>query len=349
LVPNAWLTNGRIETLNSHIDVPDIDEASAKLGELSIGSNHQNGTELRRIASTSVLHWVDNKEHTVSSLYDVILLNWVAPLPLEVPVRIRQHKERLARRVAAEVMLASSRMSNANDSSHLQSVPNQQNGVALPALPSAPQDETGLPPTSQWSSQLPVMPSASVLPSSQPPSSPFISEFSASNAALDPLARLRKHLSVRDDADTVIPKNIAQFLSHWQLGVNPRDYDWEATERAARPPDAGDETSQAEREKERRRKERREKRQRREDELMRAKTVTQPSFPRSSPGPTLGDVPSSSQVASQMPSQAPHPSHVFGGHGGFGSMVPLSQVEPGRFGGRPDKKKKKGKGRISGF
>ena len=343
------LTDGRSESLRSHIIVLDVDDASAKLNELSIEGSKRDDIELRRIVSASALHWIDNGEPTISSLYDAVLLHWIAPLPLEVPVQLRQHKERLARRIAAEVMLASFRISYAGDMSHLRSAPSQDNEIVLPILPSASQEGSELPSAPQWSSQFPAMPSSSAIPSSQPPSSPLISDFTPPAAAFDPLLRLRRHLAVQEDSpDTAVPQGVTRLLSPWQLGADPHEYNWDTTESALKPSTETDKISYAERERERRRKERRERRQRRENELMRAKTVTQPSYPRSSPGPMLGDVPSSSQAITQVSSQV-HSGHGFGGPGGFVSMMPLSQVEPGRFGGRPDKKKKKGKGRISGF
>ena len=79
---------------------------------------------------------------------------------------------------------------------------------------------------------------------------------------------------------------------------------------------------------------------------MRAKAASQPVvFPRSSPGPVFG---SSSQVPAQSYNQVPVPGTGFRGPGGLDILAPMSQVEPGRFGGRPEKKKKK-KGRVSGF
>jgi RNA polymerase I-specific transcription initiation factor RRN6 len=56
----------------------------------------------------------------------------------------------------------------------------------------------------------------------------------------------------------------------------------------------------------------------------------------------LGGMGSSSQVPSQSQSQIKVPSH------GSSFMMPQSQAERGKFGGKLDKKKKK-KGRISGF
>jgi RNA polymerase I-specific transcription initiation factor RRN6 len=142
---------------------------------------------------------------------------------------------------------------------------------------------------------------------------------------------------------------VAQGLAHWQLGSDPHAYDWASLERALQSKDL-DEESQLQREKERKKRERREKRQQRENELMKAKleltrsnAVSQPTaFPRSSPGPMLGGMGNSSQVSSQSQSQIQVPPH------GGSFMMPQSQVERGKFGGKLDKKKKK-KGRISGF
>jgi RNA polymerase I-specific transcription initiation factor RRN6 len=342
-----------MEISTTNVNVADVDDASSRLNQLVIPSIQRVDIELRRIAAPSVLHLLNDEEPSISSLYDDILHSWIAPLPPEVPVRIRQHKERVARRIAAEVMLASFRVRQVNDAPDLRPAPSHDDGILLPTL----QEEPELGSASQWSSQS-QMTAAFSMPSSQPPSSPPVSGFFSARTVADPLTRLRGHLHISDDAPTNISPSVTQLLAHWQLGADPHVYDWDATERAVRP-DVVDDISQEQREKERKRKERREKRQKREDELMRAKTVIQPSLSRSSPGPMFGDMPSSSQVPSQLPSQMssqmPHLGHVsggsggFGSPGGFGSMMPQSQVESGGFGGRPDKKKKKGKGRISGF
>lgn len=138
-----------------------------------------------------------------------------------------------------------------------------------------------------------------------------------------------------------IRANASQVLKHWEVGNHPLRYDWAATERALQPEDM-DEESQKQREKERKRKERREKRQQREDELARAKAASQAAvFSRSSPGPMFGGMGSSSQIVPQSHSQSQVPTLNRG-------FVPQSQVEPGKFGGRLDKKKKK-KTRVSGF
>jgi RNA polymerase I-specific transcription initiation factor RRN6 len=290
----------------------------------------------------------------MAGIYDTILQNWIASLPPDVPVRIRQHKEQLARRVAVEVLLACCRI-RGHESQELmvssQRGPSQNSGVTLPILPSKP-GETSVSAPSQWpdSLSLPTPPHSSLPSSSLPPSSPPLSPYTPSISS-DPKVRLGRHLHIREPSltPTIIATSVAQVLTHWQSGTDPHKYDWDATERALRPEHL-DETSQQQREKERKRRERRQKRQQREDELMRAQVASQQPvvFPRSSPGPMLGGLGSSSQAPSQSYSQVPIPGIGFMGPEGFNIMAPQSQVEPGRFGGRPDKKKKK-KGRVSGF
>lgn len=328
------------------LDVADIDEASAKFRQLAAS---QGTTILRPIAAQSTLRLPGNEQPSIARLYDTILEDWIAPLPTQTPVPVRQAKERLARRVAAEVTLASTKLQPKEE----EHPPTRSSAPAsLPVLPSKPVDPS--------SSSLPTPPQSSV-----PPSSPLFPETLRSNTS-DPLSRLRKHLKIDDNSSrtpTILPPSVSELLSHWQLGTDPSTYDWEATERAIRP-DANDEESQEQREEERKKRERRERRQRREDERLRAKTLAssqstfaQPAFPRSSPGPTIGGMAPSSQVPVPTSSQMPSLVHnrggsqggVFGGFGGINSMVPQSQVEPGKFGGRPDKKKKKGKSRVSGF
>lgn len=134
------------------------------------------------------------------------------------------------------------------------------------------------------------------------------------------------------------------------MGIDPHTYDWSAMEDTLRE-ETLDETSQKQRQKDRKKQERREKRQERENELMKSKAGGQPlAFPQSSQGPTLPGFGSSSQMPSQSYTQVTLPGRGFRGPGNTDILAPMSQVEPGRFGGRPDlKKKKKKKGRVSGF
>lgn len=350
-----------MDDINSAIGVADIDEASTSIDELFASRDLQYFHLLQRIAPQHILHLSGDRELSVTALYDTLLQDWIAPLPTDVPIRVRQAKERLARRVAAEVTLASTRLVHKKDEPLLQPSLDQGNSTTLPILPSKPGDGSHVgSDASTVPLIVPTPPQSSVLPSSQPPSSPSLLEHLQPHLR-DPLFRLRKHLVIDDKPMTpaVISPSVNELLSHWKPGVDPSTYDWETIEQVLQP-DVSDEVSQELREKERKKKERRDRRQRRENEIIRAKSQTssqplhiQPGLPRSSPGPTFGGMAASSQVqfpgSDQMSSQPQSQRIGSGGFVGMHNMVPQSQVEPGRFGGRPDKKKKKGKSRVSGF
>jgi RNA polymerase I-specific transcription initiation factor RRN6 len=104
----------RLELAESDVTVPDVDGTSAQLEDLFSRTDLWN---LRRIASQQALHLADADEETptISSIYDTILQSWIAPLPTSIPTRVRQSKEQLTRRIAAETVLASSRIRIAND------------------------------------------------------------------------------------------------------------------------------------------------------------------------------------------------------------------------------------------
>jgi RNA polymerase I-specific transcription initiation factor RRN6 len=323
--------------------------------------------QIRHIAAAHLLHIGKDEQPTIATLYDSILSIWIAPLPAEVSRHLRKHKERLARRIAAEVMLASTRVLRREQEITLvgrQPQLSQDSGVSMPILSSQPLPGS----SSQWMSSQPQsslpLSSSQSQPSLPPISTPMSSQTQMSSQPLplpnhtiaDPLARLSKHLKLKDDAASTLPlpDNVNKLLSHWQPGADPRLYDWRASERADRVEEI-DKFSQKELEKARKRKARREKKQKRENELMQSQPSSQPftvvkppAFSRSSPGPLLGTI-DSSQAPSQPFAYVPFPGTRSQSQQGFGPFVPQSQVEPGKYGGRPEKKKKKKKGRVSGF
>ncbi|KAI8942657.1 hypothetical protein NX059_000710 [Plenodomus lindquistii] len=346
------------DVIGSKLQVTDVDEASTILQELLLSEAGSKASGIHRIASVRVLKLDQTEEPMIADIYDTILGSWVAPLPRDVPVHVRQQKERLARLLAAEVMLASRRIRYEDEqlpTMDLQSGPSQDSGIALPILPSKP-NQGRHDATEQWpaSQTLPTPPHSSVLSSSMPPSSPPISSFKPP-APSDPIARLSRHLQMRETplTPTAVPPTVNMLLGHWRIGLDPHTYDWSTMEEALRV-ETLDETSQKQREKQRKKQERRERRQERENELMRLKAGSQPllssqhNFAQSSQGPILPSMGSSSQAPSQSYTQVPLPGRGFAGPGGLDILAPMSQVEPGRFGGRPDPKKKK-RGRVSGF
>lgn len=336
-----------MEVAGTNIKVSDVDDASCKLQDLFSAVSHQDLIRLQRIASGPALRLdIDGQQEqpTISFLYDMILQNWIAPLPANISFRVRQKKERLARRVAAEVILASTRLrplERLASQSESEMVPSEGTGVPSAARPSNMGIDVVEDATSEHSSQaLPLRPSfplSSQLQSSSPVSEPPHTPTS------NPLTRLSKHLRIDKPLEISIPANINQLLAHWRPGTDPSTYDWEATERLFQP-DEDEENTEAQREKARRKRERREKRQRREEELFRGRTTMgPPQFPRSSPGPMLGGIKGSQDIGLSSSSQIPASQSQ-----GLGGFVIQSQVEPGRHGGRPPIKKKK-KTRMSGF
>lgn len=341
----------------------DIDEASSTFQQL-LESEHQHSmASVRQIASAPVLDLAGDQEPTITSLYDDILRHWVAPLPPSTPIRVRQYREQLARRIAAEIMLAGHRIRHIElqePTIEQQHGSSQESGHSLPILPlrSPIVEELS---SQEWnSSPPPPTPSHSSVPPSSQPSLRSMTPLSITHFG-DPLVRLSDHLQLKEHSltPTIIPGSVNQLLRHWQLGADPRAYNWSANERTLRS-ESRDADTQASREKEQRKRERRERRQQRENEIMRSRSLSQTPIgvptrsqslsqpptvvSRSSPGPTLGRMGSSSQVLSQAPSQASGLQAPIK----LDSVVPQSQAEPGRFGGRLDKKKRK-KGRVSGF
>lgn len=328
------------------IVVSDIDKASSSLQELQSESGSR---EFQPIAPSRALMLTDapSDKLSMSSLYDTILETWIAPLPDIVPSKLRQTKERLARRVAAEVTLASNRIRESEPVESTQEPPSSFPG---------PKQDSAVPFPSD------------ALRSSPPPSTPTPAPRILS-AIYDPLARLRRHLDISTPAPTV-PANISQILMHWTHASDPSIYDYAATTAAIDTtlgilPSEEASLTQKERGRAKRRAERLAKRQKREseiamrDRLAESQSVSLAVSTRSSPTPATAGR-SARGVGESQPvklerdiereremrtspvnsSQAFTPARV------------QSQVEPGRHGGRlfgtPATKKKK-KARVSGF
>jgi RNA polymerase I-specific transcription initiation factor RRN6 len=331
-----------LEFSGTRLTVSDVDEASAKLPELLSYGDSQLVQRLQTIASGHVVGLASSavtEAPTIASLYDSVLENWIAPLPTNVPVSVRQNKERLARQIAADLILASTRILRPDyTQQQFDTQPGHSQGSEVAISHSASQLPLSDPLFSQPSSLLPNLTQTHTeSPSSAVPS-------------VDPLSRLRRHLCIEKPAAKPLPTGISHILSHWQLGTDPSTYSWDASEEALQEEDedSDDAKQEMKRQSDKRKQERREKRQKRENDLFMAKTFSQPAIPRSSPGPFFS-MGVGGAMSSQMPglSQSQSQSQAVGGMGGLGVQ---SQVEPGKHGGRPVlKKKKKGKKRVGGF
>ncbi|KAL1591429.1 hypothetical protein SLS60_012042 [Paraconiothyrium brasiliense] len=312
------------EYAEATVTVDDIDDTSAKLQEICLKDRHASSLQLRRIASDSVLGFGAEKTQepsSMSSIYELVLQNWLVPLPGMIPARIRKNKERMARRLAIGLTLASTRVRPCSDGA-VQTItqPDPRQYIAVARSSSPPQYSS----QSDRQSQSAQAGYSTLLPSS---------------ARLDnPLTRLSKNLHITTITPLEVHPSINQVLSHWQLGDDPSSYDWEASERAFAEEIElmQEEGTQKRRERARRKKERQAKRQKKEDQLFTGrvesgKVESQPQLLRSSPGPA------SPAIDSQIPAPSQHQ-----------PFLVQSQVEPGRHGGRPMRKKKV-KTRMSGF
>lgn len=348
----TMLTDSRYDFARQGFDVADIDATSEKFAQLFRVQNHDatqesQTFELQRIASARLLKLIGtgSAEPSIGSIFDAILQNWVTPLPPRIPVQIRLTKERLARRIATDVMLASSRIRVTEPPPPAEAIESQAGTsqdwtMSLPVHPGKGRAQNfSIPSSSIPSSSIPYLPSSpprphTTLPTPEPTPSlasgtTFTSSFSSPNAQThNPIARLTKHLTITNPPITT-PPSVNQVLLHWQLGADPNTYDWEATTRSVHESlHIDDEASATRRAKLQRKAERHLKRQRRETAIMQRKVESQPVIVRetglrSSPGPRTAGFGGSSQTQSQSQSQ------------GFGlGFVVASQVERGTHGGR---------------
>lgn len=345
--PNNHADSDRLELVSSSIDVPDIDQAAEQLQRLfSTESRELESPQLRLIAENRLLGYSSAEDYPlISSLYDDILDNWIGSLPITVPVQIREVKERLARRVATEVILSSIHLRMGEPSHNTRDGLSGDNRTTLPILPSrkpAGISSQPAPVVSHFFQDVEQRSASQPTPSVPFDSQPMISQTEHPN----PVTRLSQHVKIMQTAPT-IPSSINRILGHWIPGVDPSTYDWEGMTQFLAEDDEADIGDEDARKKEqaklRRHAERQRKRQRREEELEQKNAETQSIYTRevvgmrSSPIPFVGLGMSSEtqRVGGQSQSQ------VLG--------VVQSQVEPGRHGGRPAVNKKKAKNRISGF
>jgi RNA polymerase I-specific transcription initiation factor RRN6 len=268
--------------------------------------------------------------------YDRLLKDWVTPLPARVSGRVRLAKEQLVRRAAAELFLASFRI-NVEDVPQPAEPESQQTQAFQSPVNSGALVSSQLPPSSPgppWSSQLlssqpPVLPTPSATPSIATGSS-----YPSSYAPTE-VMRLSRYTTFSTPPTTGLPRSLNRVLSHWTVGTNPSDYDWLRTTRHISQQEDyfNEEMTEKERARVQRRAERHLRRQRREAAASQAAQLA------SSQAPAI-------QLSANQPHQAPQtasqPTIIADSSQSQGFGIPAaSQVVPGRFGGRPPKKKRK--------
>lgn len=284
--------------------------------------------------------------NTLSSTYDSIVSYWISPLPKSIPGRIRLAKEQLARRLAADVTLASHilRPEEITDPTETQQDPGSQTWD-LPMRGAEPSQ------ASQFSAPIA---SHSALPTPSPTGTPSVTTASSRTSAYSSaeVSRLRKYATFTKPAPSSLPRSLTKILSHWTPGADPSTYDWITTSRQitqqTQEEEADSQLTEKQRARLHRKAERHIRRQRKEAAASQQQHLASSQMPElivSASQPQFGGGRSESQ-------RLPGPPMGFAGLAGSSQSVApalgaASQGVAGRFGGggmRPPVKKKRKQG-----
>lgn len=348
-----------LELSAGELNVSDLDSISAQLASLITmapvpgsqlhgemdDNDHSTRLALRSIEGTS--------GGSIAPLYDTIVADWITPLHNKVPGRTRLAKEQLARRLAAELTLAS----------HVFCVED------IEERPESQQDAKPVQERQSWdlpmhlaSSQLynPLQSqSQSVLPTPSPTGTPSVTTASsrATTFSSAEVSNLMKFTTFTKPTPAALPRSLSKLLSHWTPGADPETYDWIATSRSisqrTREEEADSQLTEKQRARAHRKAERYLRRQRKEHEVSQMQMLASSQMPElvvsaSQPQPASARKPAAAATSYSQGRQG-MPPPAFGGmpsssqHMGP-SQGAASQAVPGRFGGRPPVKKKRKQG-----
>jgi RNA polymerase I-specific transcription initiation factor RRN6 len=301
---------------------------------------------LRSMASLPILGVPSTGEDHLSAIYEIILDLWIRHMPENISDIVRHSNEQLARRIAADVSLASLVIRTPSVEPELQTQSQSQSQSQgqgqgqvweLPVRPGAPPSSRTTPSMTfdaVGSPKSPRLPTPSETGSS--------SSVPASNLALGRLSRYTTFTS--NPTSPPLSRRLNRVLSHWPVGADPATYDWASASRHITRRDEeeveGEEMTEKERQRMQRRTERYARRQRREAE----ETARLQLLSSQAPEIVVGSQPArlvrahSQQAAGGAESLSQSQSQSQG-------RLVASQVLPGRDGGRKPAKKK----RKSGF
>lgn len=334
------------ELCEKQILIPDIDQAAVEFKDMVNSAPQQDVAlpendsklSLTKVADSMALNAGLHKDMDPTSVYDSIIAHWLAPLSQTVPGRVRLIKEQLARRVAAEVCLASHVLRKpALEPAVKESQPAGIQNVGTPA------------PSQSYFTQ-------SSLPTPSPTATPSVTTAASlsshpSTLASPEFTRLQRYTTFASEKSTPapLPKPLMNTLAHWTLGGNPDEYDWLAVQREQerKAEEEDEDLTPRERARLKRRAEKLLLKQRRESQKASAMDLANSQVPGivSASQPVLAtpsrseapNIPQSARAVSQgtplLASSQAQPNTF------------ASQVQPGRFGGKPAKKKR----RVVGF
>jgi RNA polymerase I-specific transcription initiation factor RRN6 len=283
--------------------------------------------------------------------YDAIVSDWITPLHNKVPGRVRLAKQQLARRLAAELTLASHILRIEDIEEHPESQQDanptkESQSWDLPMHLASSQVQN--PFASQLKSQ-----SQSVLPTPSPTGTPSVTTASSRATTLfsAEISNLSKFTTFTKSTPSALPRSLSKLLSHWTPGTDPASYDWVATSRSisqrTREEDADSQLTEKQRARAHRKAERYIRRQRKEAEASQAQMLASSQMPELAVSASQPQMPSARKHAAASQGRQGPPPPAFGGmlsssqHMGPGAA---SQAVPGRFGGRPPVKKKRKQG-----
>ena len=353
------LDEGLSDTLsriaNTGISVFDIDKAAAGLvdflGDIAtIPSNESKESandEGKRLQVSNILTPPMKtalglqEPFQLSDVYDSLIKAWIRPLLGTIPGRTRIMVEKVVRDVVIQIYLSTFQVLMKQGPIFDKQAAHGDRADSRPqfALPVRGRGfEANL-----RKDEEPVVTSSSALESSQaplddlpmktqPPPAQLIPESSQSRRRNEPaptpvdsedIASRRLEALARLKPQPALPTRMSNLLNQWKLGADPTAYDWEAAQQAFNIEEGSENEAQT---KQRQHHGKRQKRHR-QDMTM---PSSQPPTKRVS-----GSQPDSVQETqgSSQPTQ---------------NMVIQSQVEPGRYGGRPEQAKQK-KPKTPGF
>ncbi|KAI5370133.1 putative RNA polymerase I-specific transcription initiation factor RRN6 [Septoria linicola] len=329
--------------LPTDLDIEDVESfgvaiegISKRLTEASEKAAQQRRPlQLSVLASPSVVDLATGPEHgSISTTYNNLVAGWIGSLSDDVSGRVRLAKVETARKIAAQLILAS-RIVRAHEaeSPALSQGSNEVERVTAWELP----DRThGVSRANANSASLDVIRASqySALPTPSPSATPSVASMSTgiSGFAAPQIYPLSGYASFNKPSPSVLSRPMSKILSHWRLGESTMDYDWQSkSKHLQREEDDEEEEEMTEKERSRlqRRAERHIRRQRKEAEASQAQQMA------------------SSQAPEIMTASQPVPARIESQPVAASSQLSLprtvatSQVTPGRYGGRPPKKKRK--------
>ena len=283
----------------------------------------------------------------ISSIYENLIHNWIVPMSRQIPGKVRIALEKSLRDMAGQICLASyamrigmgSKGEEDEDQSEKREVGGQfvlavRRRTSATSLGKGKERSDAVhsspPASSQLSQDAGFMSSSAsaALPTPEPtPSLRSRSSVSSLASSEDPASqRLRAYASLIPQP--ALPAKMSDLLGHWQVGVDPAKYDWETARQATVT--GGESVDELQKNQHHQTKK----------QLKRQKVST--ISPSSQPTPK--------RLVVSQPQQSQEIQSLQGSSQQTERPVTMSQVEPGKFGGRLAKNKKvKDKGRPAGF